>query len=146
MTGILGIKVPIGNLSGGNGGGKSIIGRGRWHAASTGSRVNGWFGSDSDLGSANEDLIRIPIGYAATLRNFVVHVFTNSKATTTELRVRKNSADSAILISIGGSLDGEFSDLSNSETVDNDDYVSMELDGPAGTTDIRSVKLEVEAT
>lgn len=71
-----------------------------------------------------------------TFNNFVIRVNTNSRTTTTVLRFRKNAGNGNLNISVPGSTTGEFSDLSNSDTVSNGDEVNFSIVTSTGTGSI----------
>lgn len=111
-----------------------------------------WFHlADSDLQvstSATEAWMQIKCRTPGTASNLRVKVTSNGRSTATTLKFRKNGADGNQNISIGAGLTGLFEDTTNSDTLADGDFYTIQMTTSTGTGSIAfdSVDMKIAVT
>lgn len=94
--------------------------------------------------TSNESRACLKITKAGTLRNLRALVLTNGRSTTTNIRLRKNTADSALVIPVGAGVTGWVGDATHSESVAAGDYICVSIVTGTGSGDFTQVVLQCE--
>lgn len=89
--------------------------------------------NEPDTPETTESRSQVEWPRAGKLRNFHFRIASNARTTATLYGLRVNSADSAILVSVGSGLSGTFSDVSNDVTVAVGDLVCTVIRTSTGT-------------
>jgi len=76
-------------------------------------------------GNATETLKQLKFKSAGTAKNLFAYVETNSRSTTSTIRLRKNAANGNGVLSIGAGTTGYFEDTSNTDSIAVDDLVNF---------------------
>ena len=90
------------------------------------------FGVDVST-NTNEANTQVQQNYAGTFKNMAIKVTTNSRANTTTVRFRKNTANGNMNIPISAGTTGWFEDTTNTDTVAVNDLCNFSLSMGAGT-------------
>lgn len=94
--------------------------------------------------TSNESRACLKITKAGTLRNLRALVLTNGRSTTTNIRLRKNTADSALVIPVGAGVTGWVGDATHSESVAAGDYICASIVTGTGSGDFTQIVLQCE--
>lgn len=89
-------------------------------------------------GQTVEEYSQQPIRDAGTFANLYVRIPTNTASNTSTVTLRKNKADTALIVTIGSDLTGVFEDNSNTVAFANTDEANLEVTVPteAGTNNL----------
>jgi hypothetical protein len=88
----------------------------------------------------------VPCGFTA--RNLAVYVSANGRSSTSTVQIRKNNADTGVIISIGSGATGWFTDTSNSVAFSEADQITIGMTNGigSGTVAFRTISWESDAT
>lgn len=94
----------------------------------------------------NKLLIQVPAG--CTVKNFQYYVSANSRSTTTTMAVRKNSADTALVLTATAGASGRFEDTSNTDSFTAGDEIDLRITSSTGTGSFttRCYAVDLEST
>jgi hypothetical protein len=95
--------------------------------------LNGYLGS---FGGTTEATSQYKMRSAGTLKNMSVNIKSNSRATSTAFKSRKNAADGNLLVTIGAGVTGLVEDTSNSDSIVSTDLVDISILGGAESTSL----------
>lgn len=111
------------------------------------STTNYWCPFGKNANNTTEANAQFKTRTAGTLRNAYVRVSANSRSDTTTLRSRINGSDGNIVISVTAAATGDFTDLSNTDTIVDGDLIcwSAVTPGGTGTITFRAFALELDA-
>jgi len=96
--------------------------------------------------NGTESQTQVEFNTAGTLKNLQINVRTNSRAQASTCRIRKNTANGNLSISIAAAATGILEDTTNSDSVAVDDIINYDIRNAAGggtlTTSLMSVEFE----